>query len=231
MKLFSKEMHTCVTLRIIRGCHKSLQKLAEIERAEGGHKGLTTSMRQTRVTCGIPDDLASDGGLEFTAHETQRFLKAWGGGGRGFTTDCPLWPSPIATVVPRWLSKQSNNCSWTTQVQMGNWTLTLYNKPSYSTETHQILPRCLQQCASLDDPSKTSYQYSLENTDHTTHDRIPWMQMRQHNATIIRQLRKDENTHSDFPIDCWRPHAHSKPSWPSSIKMGQNRHSYRGLAV
>lgn len=49
-----------------------------VERAESGSKGLITCLRQTFVTYGIPEEMASDGGPEFTANDTRQFLKNWG---------------------------------------------------------------------------------------------------------------------------------------------------------
>ena len=49
-----------------------------VERSKNGAQGLITSLRRTFVTFGIPDELSSDGGPEFTAHSTRRFLKEWG---------------------------------------------------------------------------------------------------------------------------------------------------------
>eukprot|EP00057_Strongylocentrotus_purpuratus_P017665 XP_011672139.1 PREDICTED: uncharacterized protein LOC105442062 [Strongylocentrotus purpuratus] len=40
--------------------------------------GLTACLRRIFVTFGIPDELASDGGPEFTAAATRRFLQDWG---------------------------------------------------------------------------------------------------------------------------------------------------------
>ena len=48
-----------------------------VERATSGSKGLIDVLRRTFATYGIPDELASDGGPEFTAHDTQRFLQDW----------------------------------------------------------------------------------------------------------------------------------------------------------
>ena len=49
-----------------------------IERTTGGSQGLIASLRRTFVTYGIPEELASDGGPEFTAGATGKFLEAWG---------------------------------------------------------------------------------------------------------------------------------------------------------
>lgn len=49
-----------------------------IERARGGAKGLVDSLGGTFTTYGIPEELASDGGPEFTAPATQSFLKSQG---------------------------------------------------------------------------------------------------------------------------------------------------------
>ena len=43
-----------------------------------GSKGLITSIRQMFSTFGIPEELASDGGVELTAKDTENFLQAWG---------------------------------------------------------------------------------------------------------------------------------------------------------
>ncbi|XP_060599892.1 uncharacterized protein LOC132753433 [Ruditapes philippinarum] len=49
-----------------------------VERYSNGAEGLITSLRRTFVTFGIPDELTSDGGPEFTATTTRQFLKDWG---------------------------------------------------------------------------------------------------------------------------------------------------------
>lgn len=49
-----------------------------VERASNGAKGLITCLRRTFVTFGIPDELASDGGPEFTSTATRDLLKDWG---------------------------------------------------------------------------------------------------------------------------------------------------------
>ena len=49
-----------------------------VERSCDGASGLINCLRRTFVTFGIPDELASDGGPEFTAQSTQRFLQDWG---------------------------------------------------------------------------------------------------------------------------------------------------------
>ncbi len=49
-----------------------------IEKTGGGAKGLIDSLRRTFVTYGIPDELSSDGGSEFTSRDTRTFLRTWG---------------------------------------------------------------------------------------------------------------------------------------------------------
>ena len=49
-----------------------------VEPADKGSKGLITCLRRTFVTYGISEELTSDGGPEFTAHETRKFLSNWG---------------------------------------------------------------------------------------------------------------------------------------------------------
>ena len=49
-----------------------------VEEAKEGSKGLVTCLRRIFVTYGISDDITTDGGPEFTAHETRKFLKNWG---------------------------------------------------------------------------------------------------------------------------------------------------------
>ena len=49
-----------------------------VERASEGSKGLISCLRRTFVTYGISDELSSDGGPEFTASNTQKFLGNWG---------------------------------------------------------------------------------------------------------------------------------------------------------
>ena len=46
--------------------------------ASNGALGLISSIRRTFVTFGIPNELVSDGGPEFTATATRQFLEDWG---------------------------------------------------------------------------------------------------------------------------------------------------------
>ena len=49
-----------------------------VERAREGSKGLIDCLRCTFATFGIPDEIATDAGPEFTATATGQFLKEWG---------------------------------------------------------------------------------------------------------------------------------------------------------
>ena len=48
-----------------------------VERAAEGALGLINCLRNTFVTFGIPDELTSDGGPEFSSHSTRKFLQDW----------------------------------------------------------------------------------------------------------------------------------------------------------
>ena len=48
-----------------------------VEESANGSSGLIRSLRRTFVTYGIAEELTSDGGPEFTASQTESFLKAW----------------------------------------------------------------------------------------------------------------------------------------------------------
>ena len=47
-------------------------------RAENGADGLVKRLREVFVTFGVPEELTSDGGPQFTAGKTQEFLRSWG---------------------------------------------------------------------------------------------------------------------------------------------------------
>jgi len=49
-----------------------------VEESKGGAEGLIKCLRRTFVTYGIPDELSSDGGPEFTASSTRTLLRNWG---------------------------------------------------------------------------------------------------------------------------------------------------------
>ena len=49
-----------------------------VERSNEGAKGLIAHLRRVFVTYGISEELTSDGGPEFTAFATKRFLENWG---------------------------------------------------------------------------------------------------------------------------------------------------------
>ena len=46
--------------------------------SEGGAEGLIKRLREVFVTFGVPEELTSDGGPQFTAGKTQQFLSSWG---------------------------------------------------------------------------------------------------------------------------------------------------------
>ena len=48
-----------------------------VERSHAGAIGQIFCLRQIFVTYGIPDELASDGGPQFTATNTRQFLQDW----------------------------------------------------------------------------------------------------------------------------------------------------------
>ena len=47
-------------------------------RSENGAEGLVKRLREVFVTFGVPEELTSDGGPQFSAGKTQEFLKSWG---------------------------------------------------------------------------------------------------------------------------------------------------------
>ena len=47
-------------------------------RSENGAEGLVKRLREVFVTFGVPEELTSDGGTQFTAGKTQEFLRSWG---------------------------------------------------------------------------------------------------------------------------------------------------------
>ncbi|XP_068219032.1 uncharacterized protein [Palaemon carinicauda] len=49
-----------------------------ISKSTGGAKGLINNLRRAFITYGIPEELASDGGPEFMATETNGILRDWG---------------------------------------------------------------------------------------------------------------------------------------------------------
>ena len=55
----------------------TLGGLYMVYKSEGGANGLVKHLRETFVTFGIPEEITSDGGPQFTAGVTQTFLNAW----------------------------------------------------------------------------------------------------------------------------------------------------------
>jgi hypothetical protein len=49
-----------------------------VRRVENDAKGVVDALRLNFATCGISEELATDGGLEFTAATSVQFLKDWG---------------------------------------------------------------------------------------------------------------------------------------------------------
>jgi len=48
-----------------------------VDRARDGSIGLIDSLRRSFVTYGIPEELTSDDGPEFTSKSTESFLQSW----------------------------------------------------------------------------------------------------------------------------------------------------------
>ena len=65
------------------GCHYLIMvdrysNWLQVEISKGGSQGLINDLRKMFATFGIPEECASDGGPEFTAHATTKFLTDWG---------------------------------------------------------------------------------------------------------------------------------------------------------
>ena len=48
-----------------------------VYKSESDAEGLVKRLRKTFVTFGIPEEMTSDGGPQFTAGKTQEFIRAW----------------------------------------------------------------------------------------------------------------------------------------------------------
>ena len=51
---------------------------AMVFRSESASEGLIKRLRETFVTCCVPEELTSDGGPQYTSGKTQEFLRSWG---------------------------------------------------------------------------------------------------------------------------------------------------------
>ena len=49
-----------------------------VRKAEGGSAGLIKILRSNFATVGVPEEIATDGGPEYTSHALESFLKNWG---------------------------------------------------------------------------------------------------------------------------------------------------------
>ena len=154
-----------------------------VERSQAGGTGLMTCLRRTFVTYGIPNELASDGGPEFTSKETRQFLKKT----VAYTIACRQSPSRIAIAEQKWASKPPNDSSpMVTLIQ------TLFKGPCYSTETLlTATPNCPLPCASLDTQSGTSSPFPQETTGHTVHGVKHWPPGNPPSATAICETGSD----------------------------------------
>ena len=70
---------------------------------QAGAQGLIAALRALFATFGVPEELSSDGGPEFSASATTDFLKRWGGHHR---ISSAHFPSPMA--VQKWQSRSVN---------------------------------------------------------------------------------------------------------------------------
>ena len=51
--------------------------IMHVDKSNRGAKGLIAALRRLFATYGVPEELATDGGTEFTSAETQQFLHDW----------------------------------------------------------------------------------------------------------------------------------------------------------
>ena len=101
-----------------------------IKRSSDGAKGLIGC---AFATYGIPEELASNGGLNLKPPSPKTFCRPG-----VYITGCPLLPSPAPTTELRLGSSQQKESSPITQDQTAASMLMHYKEPSFFTETHWI---------------------------------------------------------------------------------------------
>ena len=145
-----------------------------VERAREGSKGLIDCLRQTFATFGIPDELATDGGPEFTATTTRQFLKDWGIHHRLSSVAFPHsnCRAEIGVKSVKWII--TDNIP-----QMVASTQTPYSVQFFSIETPPTrTPSCPLHNVSSAGRSRTSYLSYLGATNHTLPGVTLWLQER-----------------------------------------------------
>ena len=118
-----------------------------------GSKGLVECLRRTFATFGIPDEIATDGGPEFTATATRQFLKEWGVHHRLSSVAFPHSNCRAEIGV-----KSVKRIITDNTTPNGSLALTPCSVPSSNIETHLIQTQsCAPHSAFSEGPSRTSY--------------------------------------------------------------------------